>query len=67
MIWVITWVFPLSFMIAMAWACESHARSLGRRTMSFYGGESTGIEAAIAEAAEDEDRGRTRRDLLGAS
>ena len=29
-IWVTTWVFPVSFMIAMAWACESHARALGQ-------------------------------------
>ena len=26
-------------MVAMAWGCESHARSLGHRTMTFYGGE----------------------------
>jgi hypothetical protein len=63
-IWVITWVLPLTFMIAMAWACESHARSLGRRTMHLYAGESTDIEAAIAAAAEEEDQGRTKRDLL---
>jgi hypothetical protein len=66
LIWAITWVLPLTFMIAMAWACESHARSLGRRTMSFYGGESTDIEAAIAAAAEKEEKGRTKRDLLRA-
>jgi hypothetical protein len=66
LIWAITWVLPLTFMIAMAWACESHARSLGRRTMSFYGGESTDIEAAIAAAAEEEGKGRTKRDLLRA-
>ena len=65
-IWMITWVLPLSFMIAMAWACESHARSLGSRTMRFYGGESTDIEAAIAAAAEQEDHQRTKRDLLRA-
>jgi hypothetical protein len=64
LIWVITWVLPLTFMIAMAWACESHARSLGRRTMRFYGGESTDIEAAFAGAAEEEDQGRTKRELL---
>ena len=45
-IWAITWVLPVSFMIAMAWGCESHARGLGHRTMTFYGGE-----GAIAEAA----------------
>jgi hypothetical protein len=63
-IWVTTWVLPVTFMIAMAWGCESHARSLGRRTMRFYGGES-----AIAEAEGDdqgvEDRGRTRRQVVG--
>ena len=65
-IWLITWVLPLTFMIAMAWACESHARSLGRRTMRFYSGDSTDIDAAIAAAAEEEDKGRTKRDLLRA-
>ena len=54
LIWVITW------------ACESHARSLGRRTMRFYSGESTDIDAAIAAADEGNDQGRTKRDLLRA-
>ena len=49
-IWVITWVLPVSFMIAMAWGCESHARSLGSRTLSFYGGESASAEAAPVPA-----------------
>lgn len=66
LIWVITWVLPVSFMIAMAWACESHARSLGRRTMRFYSGESTDIDAAIAAADEGNDEGRTKRDLMRA-
>jgi hypothetical protein len=61
-IWVITWVLPVTFMIAMAWACESHARSLGHRTMSFYGGEAAIAEAASAAA--DRSEGRTRRDVL---
>ena len=64
-IWVITWVLPVSFMIAMAWACETHARSLGHRTLSFYGGEAAMAEAAIAGGG-DEDGGRTKRDLLRA-
>ena len=63
-IWVITWVLPVSFMIAMAWGCESHARSLGHRTMTFYGGESAIAEAAGAAGGDGEDRGRTRRDVL---
>ena len=60
-IWVITWVLPVSFMIAMAWGCESHARSLGHRTMTFYGGEGAIEEAANATGG---GKGRTRRDVL---
>lgn len=63
-VFVITWVFPVSFMIAMAWGCESHARKLGSRTMSLYGGQSASTEAAIAAADRHDDRGRTRRDLV---
>lgn len=63
-IWVITWVLPVTFMIAMAWGCESHARSLGHRTMRFYGGESALDEAAGGDGGED--AGRTKRDLLRA-
>ncbi len=63
-IWVTTWVLPVSLMIAMAWGCESHARKLGSRTMSLYGGQSASTEAAIAAADRHEDRGRTRRDLV---
>jgi hypothetical protein len=62
-IWAITWVLPVSFMIAMAWGCESHARSLGHRTMRFYGGEEALAEAAGGDGG-DEDGGRTRRDVL---
>ena len=63
-IWVMTWVLPVSFMIIMAWACESHARSLGSRTLSFYGGESAAAELAAGSLDADEDGGRTKRDLL---
>ena len=65
-IWVMTWVLPVTFMIVMAWACESHARSLGSRTLSFYGGESAAAELAARSAGLDEDGGRTKRDLLRA-
>ena len=65
-IWVMTWVLPVTLMIVMAWACESHARSLGSRTLSFYGGESAAAELAAKSAGVDEDGGRTKRDLLRA-
>ena len=46
-IWVTTWVFPLTFMIAMAWGCETHARQLGRRTLLYYDGEADTVLEAI--------------------
>ena len=63
-IWVITWVLPLSFMIAMAWGCENHARTLGSRAMSFYGGESASTEAAIAAAERHDSAGHTKREVI---
>lgn len=35
-LWVITWVFPLTFMAMMAWGCETHTRGLFRRTVEYY-------------------------------
>jgi hypothetical protein len=35
-IWLLTWVFPISFMIVMSWACESSTRSLGSLAIDYY-------------------------------
>jgi hypothetical protein len=61
LIWATTWIFPVTFMIAMSWACESHARTLGRRALAFYDGEAASAQAAAALAAARHDRGRDRR------
>ena len=63
-IWVMTWVLPFTFMIMMAWGCESHARQLGRRALVFYDGEAASVDAAMALAARRKDRGRDKRALL---
>ncbi|MGH2936764.1 MAG: hypothetical protein ACRDPE_01425 [Solirubrobacterales bacterium] len=63
-IWLTTWVLPVSFMIAMAWGCESHTRQLGRRALAFYGGEAATTGAAIDAADESEDGGHGLRDLI---
>jgi hypothetical protein len=47
-IWVITWVFPVTFMIMMAWGCETHSRSLGHRTIAFYDSEEAAARAKIS-------------------
>jgi hypothetical protein len=63
-IWVTTWVLPATFMIAMAWGCETHARQLGRRALLFYDGDADSAQAAIAAAKAEKDRGHDKRDLL---
>jgi hypothetical protein len=65
-IWVATWVLPVSFMIAMAWGCESHSRQLGLRTLAFYGGEGATTDGAIAKAEARNKEGRTARQMLRA-
>ena len=65
-IWVMTWVVPFTFMILMAWGCETHARQLGRRTVVFYDGEAASVNAAIAIAAYRQDRGHDKRAALRA-
>ena len=63
-VWVITWVFPLSFMIAMAWGCDSNARDLGRRAITFYEQKPDSAQAAIAAGRQQRDAGRTKRQIL---
>jgi hypothetical protein len=63
-IWVIAWVFPLSFMIVMGWGCDSNARDLGRRALVFYDSEPDGAQAAIAAAKQHKDAGRNKRQIL---
>ena len=63
-IWFTTWVLPVTFMIAMAWGCETHTRQLGRRAMLFYGGDATMPKAAIAAADQRQDRGHDKRQIL---
>ena len=38
-LWAITWIFPVTFMIMMAWGCETHSRQLFRTTLAFYAAE----------------------------
>jgi len=65
-IWVTTWVLPLSFMVAMAWACESHTRQLGRRVLLYYDGGADNARDAIREADNRSDHGHDRRQILRA-
>jgi hypothetical protein len=65
-IWAMTWIVPFTFMILMAWGCESHARELGRRALLFYGGDAATVDAAIAAADQRQDRGHDKRTVIRA-
>ena len=49
-IWLLTWVVPITFMIVMSWACESDARRFGQRVMTRYADEGADITVAMARA-----------------
>jgi hypothetical protein len=65
-IWLTTWVLPVTFMIVMAWGCETHTRQLGRRALVFYDGEEESIRAAVAVADRRRDQGHDTRAILRA-
>src|SRR5439155_25835094 len=63
-VWVITWVFPATFMIAMAWACESHSRGLFRRASDYYSRERPSVTTEVGSWRE---RIPTRREVVTAT
>jgi hypothetical protein len=63
-VWIITCVLPVTFMIAMAWGCESHTRQLGRRVLLFYDGGADSSLEAIKAADRRTDTGHGRRQIL---
>ncbi|MBV9195343.1 MAG: hypothetical protein JO168_14455 [Solirubrobacterales bacterium] len=40
-VFAVTWFFPATGMIAMAWGCHTHARQLFRGAADYYAGETT--------------------------
>lgn len=63
-IWLTTWVLPVTFMMVMAWGCETHTRELGRRALLFYAGDEESVAGAIAEADRRTDQGHDKRSIL---
>jgi hypothetical protein len=43
-VWAITWIFPVTFMIMMAWGCETHSRQLFQRVVLYYASEEAPAE-----------------------
>jgi hypothetical protein len=65
--WIVTWVFPVTFMMLMAWGCETHTRRLFRQAVVLYGGEATTPRGVNALARAYRDRGHGRRQLIRAA
>ena len=58
LIWALTWVVPITFMILMAWGCENDARRFGERVATHYA--DNGEDAAAAMASADRNAGGNR-------
>lgn len=58
-IWAITWILPLTFMVAMAWGCEVHSRKLGRQAIEYWGDDPS---PTIHHRGRD--RGHSKRQLI---
>lgn len=39
--WVLTWIFPVTLMVIIAWTCERDCRRLASRAVAFYGPDTT--------------------------
>lgn len=37
LLWALTWVVPITFILAMAWGCQGSTEKLGERTLRHYG------------------------------
>jgi hypothetical protein len=58
LIWALTWVVPITFMILMAWGCENDARRFAHRVATHYA--DNGEDAAVAMASADRNAGGNR-------
>jgi hypothetical protein len=58
LIWALTWIVPITFMILMAWGCENDARRFGQRVATHYA--DNGEDAAVAIASADRNAGGNR-------
>src|SRR5256714_1489942 len=48
LIWALTWIVPVTFMIMMSWACESDARRFSHRVLTHYQQGQPDLAFAIA-------------------
>jgi len=65
--WAITWIFPVTFMIMMAWGCETHSRQLFQRTRAFYAAEPAPVERPPEPGRGWRARVPNRRQAIGAA
>ena len=65
--WAVTWIFPVTFMIMMAWGCETHSRQLFQRTRAFYASEDLPAQAPPEPGRGWRARVPNRRQAIGAA
>jgi hypothetical protein len=63
-IWVLTWVFPVSFMIVMSWGCESSTRALASLAIDYYSHTDLHGTRRLERGRIEHDPGRERRSTV---
>ena len=58
-LWALTWIVPVTFMLAMAWNCEGRTRKVFDRALGYYGD----VEADKAEWRRSSSRWRREQPL----
>lgn len=65
--WAVTWIFPVTFMIMMAWGCETHSRQLFQRVRAYYSTEEAPLQAPPDPGRGWRARVPDRRQAIGAA
>jgi len=63
-IWIVTCILPLTFMVLMAWSCETSTRQLGALALEFYSGQAVETRGGFQRPHLPPDAHRSRRRLV---
>jgi hypothetical protein len=58
LVWAVTWIVPITFMMVMSWACESDAKRFGERVVTHFA--EPGDDIALKMATADRKSGGNR-------
>jgi hypothetical protein len=64
LIWIVTCILPVTFMVLMAWSCDTSTRHVGAMTLEYYSGEPVHDPKGLKGMRTRPDRHHGRRVLI---